>query len=178
MYLTFDDGPSPDITPFVLDLLHKHNLKAIFFCVGSQVCRYPDLFQRIIDDGHVVGNHTFAHEHGWKTSAKKYINSIEAAAHLIPGKLFRPPYGKPNFWALKKIKREGYKTIMWSWLSYDYKPTMTHAKFHHHVKRIQPGDILLFHDNEKSANRLIAFLTLTINYLHSKNISIQPYAHA
>jgi len=174
--LTFDDGPTPEITPYVLDVLKTYNVKAVFFCVGSQVRRYPHLFKRILDEGHEVGNHTFFHEHGWKTSATKYVNSIQEAALLIPGKLFRPPYGKANLCALNKIKREGYKTIMWSWPSNDFKSSMTFSKFQHHVRRIQPGDILLFHDNEKTANRLIDYLTYTINHLRENKITIQPYA--
>ncbi len=119
IYLTFDDGPHPDITSFVLDELKKRNVKATFFCVAENIIKYPDVYQRILSEGHQVGNHTYRHENAYKTKSKRYLSSIKNASAYIHSNLFRPPYGKLPSTLSWKIPKK-YKIIMWTWLSYDY----------------------------------------------------------
>lgn len=158
LYLSFDDGPHPTITPKVLDMLTAHGAKASFFCIGDRVKRFPDIYQRIIDEGHAVGNHSFHHLNGWKTNDDDYGNDVENAAKVIDSSLFRPPYGRMKGSQARAISAKGFKTIMWTVLSGDYDKKIGPAEC---VKRvlnnIEPGFIFLFHDSEKAEkNMLIA----------------------
>ena len=158
LYLSFDDGPHPTITPKVLDMLTAHGAKASFFCIGDRVKRFPDIYQRIIDEGHAVGNHSFHHLNGWKTNDDDYGNDVENAAKVIDSSLFRPPYGRMKGSQARAISAKGFKTIMWTVLSGDYDTKIGPAEC---VKRvlnnIEPGFIFLFHDSEKAEkNMLIA----------------------
>ena len=174
--LTFDDGPHPTATPIVLDFLKAHHLKALFFCVGEQVKKHPELYERILQEGHEVGNHTFAHEDGWKTSCSRYVQSVGETKKLVDSTLFRPPYGKITVRCAKKLTAIGYTIVMWSRLSHDYHPKMTHKAFQKQLRKIRNGDILVFHDNEKTAGRIEQYLAQTVMYLQEKNIKIVSFS--
>ncbi len=119
IYLTFDDGPIPETTEWILDTLKQFNAKATFFCVGDNVRKYPDLFNKILNYGHLVGNHTYNHLNGWNTSIEEYIDNIEKAAKLIKSELFRPPRGMIRIKQAQKLL-EKYKIVLWNVLSVDY----------------------------------------------------------
>lgn len=169
VYLTFDDGPNPCITPWILDELQKHDFKATFFCVGENVQRYPEIYERILVEGHAVGNHTMKHENGLKVSTDKYLESVEKASKLINSKLFRPPYGKITPSLIRKLKKE-YHIILWSWLSYDYDSEVSVDKILEKAKLIQAGDILVLHDNEKMIQRQKELLPALIDFLKAKKL--------
>lgn len=159
LYLTFDDGPHPTITPIVLDLLLKYNAKATFFCIGDRVKRYPEIMERIRLEGHAVGNHTQHHVNGWSTSDTDYIDQVNQAAEFIPSKLFRPPYGRIKRSQAGLLQKEGYKVVMWTILSADYDHKLSKEEcLCRVVRRIESGDIYLFHDSEKGEERMLAAL--------------------
>ncbi|MBP6090506.1 MAG: polysaccharide deacetylase family protein [Crocinitomicaceae bacterium] len=171
VYLTFDDGPDPEITPWVLDLLKVYNIQATFFCVGENVKNYPELYQRILMERHQVGNHTMYHNKGTNTSFEAYCSSIEAAAQLIDSKLFRPPYGRITPKQTGFVKKK-FQLIMWTWLSYDYDQTVgIDTIIDKAQKQIKAGDILVFHDNKKTKERLKKLLPNVIEIIRSKNLS-------
>jgi peptidoglycan/xylan/chitin deacetylase (PgdA/CDA1 family) len=155
LYLSFDDGPHPTITPKVLDMLAAHGAKASFFCIGDRVKRFPDIYQRILDEGHAVGNHSFHHLNGWKTNDDAYCTDVEMAAKLIDSRLFRPPYGRMKGSQASAISREGFKTIMWTVLSGDYDANLSPEECAQRVLgNIKPGFIYLFHDSEKAEKNM------------------------
>lgn len=159
LYLTFDDGPHPTITPIVLDLLLKYNAKATFFCIGDRAKRYPEILERIRLEGHAIGNHTQHHINGWATSDREYIDQVNQAAEFISSKLFRPPYGRIKRSQAALLQKEGYKVVMWTILSADYDHTMSKEEcVRRVVRRIDSGDIYLFHDSEKGKERMLAAL--------------------
>lgn len=164
VYLTFDDGPIPELTPWVLDLLQEYNIKATFFCIGSNVEKHPSIYQRILDEGHQVGNHSMNHENGFKTQVTSYIESINQANRLIQSHLYRPPYGRMT--KKQESALEGkYKVIMWSWLSQDYDNNMSSDKIVAAATKIKPGDILVFHDNVKATDNLKKSLPVILQNL-------------
>lgn len=155
VYLTFDDGPIPEVTPWVLDELKKHNAKATFFCIGENVKKHPEIFERILSEGHSVGNHTFNHLKGSKTQTSKYIENTLLAEKLIHSKLFRPPYGKITSKQAKILQIKGFKIVMWDVISYDYDSTVSEEKCLQNVlKNIKPGSIVVFHDSLKAEKNL------------------------
>jgi len=150
LYLTFDDGPVPEATPWVLETLKKYNAKATFFCVGDNVRKNPSIYNQILKDGHSVGNHTFNHLNGWTTKPEDYVNNIEKAAELINSNLFRPPRGlfKNSHFQLLKQK---YKVIMWSVLSVDYDKSLSQKQcLKNVIDNAKPGSIIVFHDSIKA----------------------------
>ncbi|TSJ41662.1 polysaccharide deacetylase family protein [Fluviicola chungangensis] len=152
VFITFDDGPNPEITPFVLDLLKQYKWKATFFCVGQNIVKYPELFQRIKMEGHVIGNHTMNHLNSVKTENETYLQSFREFETSFPTKLFRPPYGRIKPSVAKEIGRT-HQIIMWSWLSYDYDFKVSNERILSEVKRIKKGEILVLHDNAKITER-------------------------
>lgn len=170
VYLTFDDGPDPDITPWVLDVLKEHKVKACFFCVGQNIVNHPELFNRIQNEGHQVANHTFRHERGTKTKWSKYLQSIAETQEWMPGTLFRPPYGRIRFWQSFLLSWK-YQIVMWTWLSYDYDKRVSIQEIMKQAERIRPGDILLLHDNQKVKERTKELLPKLLEYLKSKGYS-------
>jgi peptidoglycan/xylan/chitin deacetylase (PgdA/CDA1 family) len=150
VYLTFDDGPTPESTPWILSFLKKNDVKATFFCVGEQAIKSPELIEQIIEEGHSIGNHTMYHENGWKTKTGKYLDSITQSAAPIDSHLFRPPYGKIRFSQSKKIRELGYKIILWTWMSYDFDKSISAREIISKSRKIKGGDILVFHDNVKA----------------------------
>ena len=156
IFLSFDDGPHPTITPIVLDMLAAHGAKASFFCIGDRVKRFPDIYQRIIDEGHAVGNHSFHHLNGWKTNDDDYWNDVENAAKVIDSSLFRPPYGRMKGSQARAISARGLKTIMWTVLSGDYDAKIRPAECAQRVlDNMGPGFIFLFHDAEKAEKNML-----------------------
>jgi peptidoglycan-N-acetylglucosamine deacetylase len=168
VYLSFDDGPHPVATPFVLDELSKYNAKATFFCIGKNVMAHPGIYQRVISEGHAVGNHTQNHLNGWKTDDETYINNIKQAAGYIDSRLFRPPYGRIRSSQAKKIRKQS-DIIMWSVLSGDFDKGISPKKCFANVSRhAQPGSIIVFHDSEKSFPLLKDVLPETLKFFSSK----------
>ena len=173
VYLTFDDGPIPEITPWVLDLLDKYNIKATFFCVGDNVRKHPNIYQMVQDRGHLVGNHTFHHLQGLKIKKKDYVEDVEEAAELIHSKLFRPPHGHmrlPQFYALRKK----YKIVMWDVVTRDYSKLMTADEVFEVVKKYtRNGSIIVFHDSLKSGNRMKESLPRSLDWLIEQGYSFR-----
>ena len=156
IFLSFDDGPHPRITPMVLDMLASHGAKASFFCIGDRVKRFPGIYQRILDEGHAIGNHTFHHLNGWKTNDADYLTNITEAALCIDSRLFRPPYGRIKGSQARAIVAKGFKTIMWTVLSGDYDAKLNPAQCANRVlENIEPGFIFLFHDAEKAEKNML-----------------------
>ena len=173
IYLTFDDGPIPEITEWVLEELKKHNAKATFFCIGHNMEKHPEILEKVINDGHSVGNHTFNHLNGWKTSTKEYIeNSIQwsvVSGQSPNGKLFRPPYGKIKSSQSKKLRQLGYKIIMWDVLSADYDTAISPEKCLENVlKNVTSGSIIVFHDSVKAFPNLEYTLPKAMKYWQEK----------
>jgi peptidoglycan/xylan/chitin deacetylase (PgdA/CDA1 family) len=157
IYLSFDDGPHPEATPFVLDELKKYNARATFFCIGKNVAAHPDIYTRIIDEGHTTGNHTFNHLNGWKTKMDLYLENIAAAQQLISTDLFRPPYGKITFSQMRLLlnRQQPFKIIMWTVLSGDFDPGISNLQcLHNVISNTGKGSIVVFHDSEKALNKM------------------------
>ena len=157
IYLSFDDGPHPVATSFVLSELKKYNAHATFFCIGKNVVQYPEVYNQIISDGHAVGNHTHNHLNGWKTNNDIYMNDIGIAQQYINSKLFRPPYGRITQSQLKILAGEQYKLspVMWTVLSGDFDDSISNDRCFTNVKNnTSNGDIVVFHDSEKAFERL------------------------
>ena len=172
IYLTFDDGPIPEVTPWVLDLLQQHNAKATFFCIGDNIAKHPEIFKRIISEGHAIGNHTFNHLNGWKTKPEDYIENVLKAKSEIVHRIssiypeqsqkvapyttfFRPPYGKITSVQAKSIQQKGYQIVMWNVLSADYDTSISAEKcFKNVAENIKPGSIVVFHDSLKAQKNM------------------------
>ena len=160
--LTFDDGPVPEVTEWVLDLLGQRDIRATFFCVGQNVIEYSEIFRRILDEGHAVGNHTFHHMNAWHSSSEEYINDIRLCEEVLPSnggfRLFRPPYGKLTPRIVKRLKKK-YNIIMWDVLSGDFDPDMTAPTcLTRTLKSTESGSIVVFHDSKKTTEMIKAML--------------------
>lgn len=154
LFLTFDDGPTTEVTPWVLDRLREHNAKGTFFCLGRNVDKYPDIYRQIVDEGHAIGNHTYSHLKGWKTPNSEYFNDIQLAGYDIDSKLFRPPYGRFRKTQIREIRKE-YSIVMWDVLSQDYDRSVSPQKCLANVEtNIRPGSIVVFHDSNKAKKNL------------------------
>jgi peptidoglycan/xylan/chitin deacetylase (PgdA/CDA1 family) len=178
VYLTFDDGPTPEVTSWVLDELNKYNFKATFFCIGDNIRKYPVIFKKIISEGHAVGNHTFNHLNGWKTSTQNYIDNTELCQEIIDknmqynsdSKIFRPPYGKIKTAQSRALLKMGYKIIMWDVLSADFDGKITNEEcLNNVIMNLQPGSIIVFHDSIKAFEKLKYVLPATLQYLQDNN---------
>ena len=174
IYLTFDDGPSPQITEWVLNLLEKENIKATFFCIGNNIKEHPEIFKMIITSGHSVGNHTFNHLKGWKTSEEEYIKNVDLCKMEMDNSLtensilFRPPYGKIRPSQSKTLRKKGYKIIMWDVLSKDYDSNTSPEECLKHLKKTKTGSIIVFHDSLKAWKNLEYTLPKAIAFLKSE----------
>ncbi|GAB4091708.1 polysaccharide deacetylase family protein [Flaviaesturariibacter terrae] len=155
-YLTFDDGPHPELTPFVLDELARRNAKGTFFCLGRQAERYPDIVNRIRDEGHSIGNHTWNHPDGWRTRNADYYGDVAKADALLHTRLFRPPHGHVTPFQVRRLRREqGLQVIMWGILSGDFDAQTSPEQCYRNVaKHLRPGSIVVFHDNDAAAVNL------------------------
>ena len=176
VYLSFDDGPHPEHTAFVLDELKKYNAKATFFCIGKNVLLYPEMYRRILDEGHSTANHTQNHLKGKKTSDSIYINDVLEAEKYIDSSLFRPPYGRATNFQVKllKEKQRPMKIIMWSVLSGDFDTAISAGRCKENVLlNAKGGSIIVFHDSEKAAERLRGALPAVLQSLHEKGFSFE-----
>ncbi len=168
IYLTFDDGPVPTITPWVLDILKKEKIKATFFCVGENVFKNAEIYQRILDEKHVVGNHTYNHVNGWNTHGNQYVRNVIKCAELINSKLFRPPYGRIKKSQLTQITKQ-YSVIMWDVLSGDYdKNTNPDQCLQNVVGNVRNGSIIVFHDSYKAQKNMEYALPKFIQFAKEK----------
>jgi peptidoglycan/xylan/chitin deacetylase (PgdA/CDA1 family) len=171
IYLTFDDGPIPDVTDFVLKTLREQNVKATFFCIGDNIRKHPKIFKQLLDDGHLVGNHTFNHLKGWKTDDLSYIENFELCQKLTNSQLFRPPYGRIKKSQIKEIKQRypSMDIIMWDVLTGDFDLKLSpEACYQNVVKHTENGSIIVFHDSLKAFDRLQYALPKCIGYFKSK----------
>jgi peptidoglycan/xylan/chitin deacetylase (PgdA/CDA1 family) len=175
IYLSFDDGPHPEVTTFVLDQLNEFNAKASFFCIGDNIIKYPKIYERIVNEGHTVGNHTQNHLNGWKSNTLKYLENVEAAAAHIDSDLFRPPYGKIKRFQAKQLQEnKGLKIIMWSVLSGDFDQQILPEKCLQNVLlNTRSGSIVVFHDSEKAWKRLAYALPKVLEYFTEKGYSFK-----
>ena len=158
LYLSFDDGPHPEATPFVLEQLSNFNAKASFFCIGKNVQLYPEIYDAILAAGHVVGNHTQNHMNGWKNTTENYMADIQEATKLIDSNLFRPPYGRISFSQIKALRLDPnlpQQIVMWDVLSGDFDTNITGEQCANNViQHAGPGSIVVFHDSAKAMDRL------------------------
>lgn len=175
IYLTFDDGPIPEVTEWVLDLLKSEDIKATFFCIGDNIKKYPEVYKRILAEKHQTGNHTFNHLNGWKTETNHYIENFKlceiehSKLESQNSKLFRPPYGKIKPSQSKAIRQFGYKIIMWDVLSYDFNSTISVEKcLENVISNTEQGSIIVFHDSVKAEKKLKYALPKAIQILKNK----------
>ncbi|MCR9182968.1 MAG: polysaccharide deacetylase family protein [Flavobacteriaceae bacterium] len=179
IYLSFDDGPIPEMTPWVLNELEKHNAKATFFCIGKNIEENPTIFQQIRQEGHTVGNHTFNHLNANKVSDREYIeNTLKAEPYFekVP-KLFRPPYGKLNSKKANLLINKGYKIVMWDVLSADFDQSITkEACLKNVINNTQEGSIIIFHDSKKAAKNIQYVLPKVLTHFSEKGYRFKAIA--
>lgn len=184
IYLTFDDGPIPEVTPWVLEQLRKYNAKATFFCIGENVERHPAIFRSIVEEGHSIGNHTYNHLNGWKNSTAEYLlNSLKCQRTLeknlsgsspVKNALFRPPYGKIKNKQAKELQKRGFRVVMWSILSRDYDQDISPRICYETVtKNLKPGSIIVFHDSLKARKNLTLALPQLLEFLAEQNFALK-----
>lgn len=177
VYLTFDDGPIPEVTPWVLSVLRKENIRATFFCVGDNVVKYPEVYQQILDDGHSVGNHTFNHWQGLKKDDRDFFGNIEKAGIYIDSDLFRPPHGWMKYSQYQYLK-EKFRIIMWDLISCDYDARIKPEQVFRNIKGyLRPGSIVTFHDSIKAKNNLTEVLEPAILWMKEQGYRFEaiPY---
>lgn len=174
VYLTFDDGPCPETTPKILNILQKHNVKATFFCVGDNIVKHPELFAQIKSEGHQVGNHTMHHSKGFYTNTNDYINEIDECAALVGNNLFRPPHGLITPRQNSMLRNKSYKIIQWDVITYDWDAKHTSNDILNIVKRYtQPGSIIVMHDSIKAAPRTLKVLEEIIIWLKTEGYKLK-----
>jgi len=178
IYLTFDDGPIPEITDWVLETLKYYEIKATFFCIGDNIRKNPEVFKKIISEGHSIGNHTFNHLKGWNFSTEEYIENTILCEKIITekseilhlkSKIFRPPYGKIKLSQSRRLRKMGYKIIMWDVLSVDFNATISEEKcLQNVIENTTEGSVIVFHDSVKAFKNLKYALPKAIEYLKDK----------
>jgi peptidoglycan/xylan/chitin deacetylase (PgdA/CDA1 family) len=197
LYLTFDDGPIPEVTPWVLALLKEYHAKATFFCIGENISKHPEIFEQILAEGHNVGNHSFNHLNGWKTPISTYIENVKKAEEIIFEKsesidrnqdnriksqekikknlkLFRPPYGKITPKQIKTLQGQGFRIVMWEVISGDFDVNVSPENCLNNVlKNSKPGSIVVFHDSYKASEKLKEVLPKVLEYYHQKGFEFK-----
>ena len=175
IYLSFDDGPHPQATNFVLEQLDSYGARGTFFCLGKNVMAYPEIYKSILLNGHTTGNHTHDHLNGWKVDDEAYFKNIFQASEYIDSNLFRPPYGRiTRFQARQVIERMQYKIVMWSVLSGDFDRKLSPEDCYRNVvKAAGPGSIIVFHDSEKSFPALRYALPGVLDYFSQRGYSFR-----
>jgi peptidoglycan/xylan/chitin deacetylase (PgdA/CDA1 family) len=189
MYLTFDDGPTPKITSWTLDVLEQYQAKATFFCIGNNVEKHPEIFQDILKKGHAIGNHTYNHPHGLKSSTEAYLENVKQGQDIIDiqlqkseinnqqstiHNLFRPPYGQISKKQSRKLITLGYKIIMWSVLAIDWSSKTTKEKaLKNVIKNAEKGSIVVFHDSEKASENMQYALPKMLEYFSKKGYTFR-----
>lgn len=170
VYLTFDDGPTPGVTEWILSTLDKYDAKATFFVLGKNAELYPDLYRRIVEAGHRIGNHTYSHQKGWGMSLERYLEDVDFAGDIMETNLFRPPYARVTPAQLRTVAQR-YKIIMWSIISRDYNRSLSPRRcLHNVVKHIEPGDIVVFHDSEKAFRNMSYALPRTLAHIREMGL--------
>ncbi len=169
VYLTFDDGPIPECTPQILDILAQHNVRATFFMVAENAVRHPHLLERVRNEGHAVGNHTYHHMRGYKHSLADYINDIEMANQVLNTPLFRPPHGRMTSCQKRALREQGYTICLWDVLTHDYNPNYSVEHMMKVIQRfVRNGSIITCHDSIKSKDRTLLLLPQLIQYLKNQ----------
>ena len=172
VFLTFDDGPTPEVTAFVLELLKSFDFKATFFCIGDCVKKYPAIYKEILQEGHAVGNHTHNHLNSWSVLRSRYVRNVDKASRFIDSNLFRPPYGKLSYRKYKAILERGYEIVLWDVLSGDFdknrKPTSILENLYTNT---QNGSIIVFHDSKKCFKTLKKVLPAYFSFLEEKGLT-------
>ena len=173
IYLTFDDGPNPEVTPRVLDILDEFEAKATFFCVGENVMKYPEIFQEVKHRGHAVGNHTFNHVKGTEKTVKEYVDNVGKAHEYIHSKLFRPPHGRITLSQVNKLKAD-FKIIMWDFITYDFDRQVTSTEILNEVKlRSRNGSVVIFHDSLKARKNVLEALPEALRYWKKEGYEVK-----
>ncbi len=175
IYLTFDDGPHPDITPKVLNILAQYDAKACFFCVGNNVQKYPEIFHKINAGGHMTGNHTYHHINGWRTPDDIYFQDVEACQKLVRSAFFRPPYGKILPSQMRRLKKQ-YQLVMWSVVTYDYDANLSGEECFQIAKsKTTRGSIVVFHDSLKAEKNMLYALPRFLQYFSEKGYRFETF---
>jgi len=173
VYLTFDDGPIPEVTPWVLDQLDAYGAKGTFFCIGENAQRYPEILELIRKRGHQVGNHTQSHCRGTETTTQNYLKQVREFEQTtgLKTRLFRPPYGRMTQAQAQALRKQGYKIIMWDLLSYDWQKELPAQPIYTKLKKhLQPGSILVFHDSLKAEKNLRTVLPKILEHLSTQGM--------
>lgn len=169
VYLTFDDGPIPEVTPFVLDVLRHYDVKATFFMVGENCVKHPDVFEMVKADGHRLGNHTYNHWGCMRHRAWEYIRNVEKANEILHTDLFRPPHGLMWHAHYLAVKHHGYRVVMWDVVTRDYSKQLNGQDVLRNVRRLaRPGSIITFHDSVKSFDKILYALPRSIEWLQKQ----------
>ncbi|MBQ5635200.1 MAG: polysaccharide deacetylase family protein [Alistipes sp.] len=170
VFLTFDDGPTPGVTEWILAMLEKYDAKATFFVLGKNVEMYPDLYQKILDAGHKVGNHTYSHQKGWGMSLERYLEDVDFAGDIVHSELFRPPYARVTPAQMKAVAKR-YKIVMWDIVSRDYNRALSpECCLRNVTKYLVPGSIVVFHDSEKAFKNMSYALPRTLEFIREKGL--------
>lgn len=177
VYLTFDDGPIPEATPYILDVLDRFGIKATFFMVGDNAVKYPSLYQEVKARGHRIGNHTFNHIGGLKWSAWKYLGNVRKAENVLrTGLLFRPPHGWMGPFQYRIMRHTGWRVVMWDLVTRDYSKRLTAQDVLQNVKRYtRPGSIITFHDSLKSIGKLREILPEALQWLIDQGYEFRTF---
>ena len=182
IYLTFDDGPTPAVTDWVIDILAKYRARATFFCLGKNIEQHPKIIQRLLQNSHLIANHSYSHYKGWRTHNTRYVTDIEKAQKLIQSiytksvsdKLFRPPYGKSGYFQAKALRKKGYKIVLWSVLSGDFDTNLVPEKAIEKIlKHTRSGSIVVFHDSKKAFENLQIILPKMLSYWTNKGYTFE-----
>ncbi len=175
IYLTFDDGPHPEITPKVLNILSQFEAKACFFCVGNNVEKYPKTFHQVKEAGHLIGNHTHHHINGWRTPDEVYFKDVERCQKLVRASYFRPPYGKILPSQMRYLKKY-YQLVMWSVITYDYDASVTpEESLKIAISKTQRGSIVVFHDSLKARTNLLYVLPRFLEHFSRRGYRFETF---
>jgi peptidoglycan/xylan/chitin deacetylase (PgdA/CDA1 family) len=173
LYLTFDDGPTPGISDKIMDILQQYNARATFFCIGRNVERHPEIYNRIIQSGHVTGNHTYSHLKGWYTPDGEYYHDISLAATFIQSQLYRPAYGMITPRQLKHLEKQ-YQIVLWDVMSYDFAYNTSSEKcFDNVLRHARAGSVIVFHDSLKASTKVLYALPRLLDHYGSLGFSFK-----
>lgn len=173
IYLSFDDGPDPEATPFVLETLKSYDAKATFFCIGENAEAHPEIIEQIVEDGHTIGNHSYSHPSGWSTKTLEYIADVDKCNEVLGSKIFRPPYGRLKPAQLKALK-SNYEIIMWDVMCGDFEDQLSDEKCLSNItKNANAGSIVLLHDTAKSMKKLKSVLPKVLEYFADKGLKFE-----
>lgn len=176
IFLTFDDGPHPEITPWVMDQLEHFNARGTFFLIGNNVERYPKLLGEILERGHAIGNHSYSHQSGWKISDKEYLADVEECSKYVESHLYRPPYGEVSRSQSARLVND-YRIIMWSDLSADFDANYSPQQcVGFATKKVKAGSIIVFHDSDKAWSRLERCLPECLEYYTKAGFKMKTIA--